>query len=86
MLRIKKEQAEVCTYKRLQFFCQGYLDLHTGKSKVVSNQLELKGFVINLKFQISSTKFQLNLSASGGSIFNDQNISQNFIAPRRKIW
>ena len=33
------------TYNRLRFFCQGYLELHFYKIKVVPNQFELKGFV-----------------------------------------
>ena len=58
MTRIKKEQAEVHTYNRLRFFCQGYLELHFYKIKVVPNQFELKDFIIvkNAKSQAPNNK------------------------------
>jgi hypothetical protein len=38
-----------------------------------------------MESQISSTKLQINLFASGGSTFNDQNIRLNSSASLRKL-
>jgi hypothetical protein len=51
---------------------------------MLSSINRIRKFYKTIKSQISSSKLQINLSASGGSIFNDQNIHPNGITSLRK--